>query len=134
MARKQLIKGANATRVEERIARVPADLGPGAESGLSIFGALRALEEGRPEAPRPKAPGGVSRPRAQAPKASKPSGEDPAPRSVRIGPSDFNNAEREAIVRCCSDYRNRLPTYLLATQRELKVIDSVIDKCRTKRK
>jgi hypothetical protein len=48
----------------------------------------------------------------------------------RVSPSDFNAAEREAIVRCCSDYRNHLPTYLLAVQKEVQVIDSVIEKCR----
>jgi hypothetical protein len=43
---------------------------------------------------------------------------------------DFSAAEREAILRCCLDYRNRMPTYLQSAQRELKVIDSVIEKCR----
>ncbi|MDA8425681.1 MAG: hypothetical protein M0Z80_06045 [Treponema sp.] len=32
-------------------------------------------------------------------------------------------------MRCCADYRNRLPIYLLAVQREVEIIDSVIDKC-----
>jgi len=108
MARKQLVKGANAARVEERIARVPADLGPGPESAepQSVFAAIKALEEPQP----------------------------PAAKTARISPSDFSQTERETIVRCCSEYRNRLPTYLQATQGELKVIDSVIEKCRAPRK
>ena len=159
MARKRLIKGANAARVEERIARVPADvttLEPGPES--SIFDALRALEGAARTAPAPS-PAPV--PKAEAPRnrkaaapgatssarAARPSRRKPAPPATppppaapaleaetpkapsRLGPSDFSSAEREAIVRCCSDYKNRLPTYLLAVQKEVKVIDSVIDKC-----
>lgn len=157
MARKRLIKGANAARVEERIARVPADMSL-AESPAesSIFGALRALE-GAATAP-PQAPGPGAAPRAAKPKAPKakaaprqkaasprklplphvtePRQEDAPglkpvlpPKASRLSPSDFSAAEREAIVRCCSDYRNRLPTYLLAVQKEVKVLDSVIDKC-----
>jgi hypothetical protein len=168
VARKRLIKGANATRVEERIARVPADV-MGALQGQSIFGALRAMEEGDSrepsseagttagaEAPRPDKKAESRKPAARRratrkPEAAKappiiehreaaeggraekaePSGaaDRPAKRS-RIGPSDFSAAERAEIVRCCSDYRNRLPTYLLAVQLEVEVIDSVIDKCR----
>ena len=45
MARKRLIKGANAVRVEERIARVPVDVSlPQFEPGSGIFDALRAME------------------------------------------------------------------------------------------
>jgi hypothetical protein len=51
------------------------------------------------------------------------------PRSPRS--LDFSAAEREAILRCCLEYRNRMPTYLQSAQRELKVIDSVIEKCRS---
>lgn len=160
MARKRLIKGANAARVEERIARVPADVTlPGPES--SIFDALRALEGAAgtaPEASPPPAPPPSRKGRDRAPAAKSPRsrrasahrasaeaapepGVEPDPstaplpgkeapiRAGRLGPSDFSSAEREAIVRCCSDYRNRLPTYLLAVQKEVKVIDSVIDKC-----
>ncbi len=166
MARKRLIKGANAARVEERIARVPADvttLEPGPES--SIFDALRALEGAakpspatspasvpmpsragtgkapKADAPRNRkaaAPGATAGARASRPPRRRPEppaaaiqeAEAPKPTS-RLRPSDFSAAEREAIVRCCSDYKNRLPTYLLAVQKEVKVIDSVIDKCRT---
>ena len=48
------------------------------------------------------------------------------------GESDFHLTakERETIVRCCTDYRNHLPIYLLAVQMEVEIIDSVIDKCR----
>lgn len=161
MARKRLIKGANAARVEERIARVPADvalLEPEAES--SIFDALRALEgaaETRPIAetppkqpraiarrPAPSSPAPAARPAARKPAAPAPKPTAPRPlvprpaaadeaeipaRASRLGPSDFSAAEREAIVRCCSDYKNRLPTYLLAVQKEVRVLDSVIDKC-----
>jgi hypothetical protein len=158
MARKRLIKGANAARVEERIARVPADV---TMPESSIFDALRALEGAAgsvpeasphpapppPRAKKDKSPA-VKSPRSRRAAAQRASAEAaPAPgvepdpstaplpgkdapiRTGRLGPSDFSAAEREAIVRCCSDYRNRLPTYLLAVQKEVKVIDSVIDKC-----
>lgn len=157
MARKRLIKGANAARVEERIARVPADVSlveSSAES--SIFGALRAMESpstktpARPSrtakpksskvliapleetAPRQKAPPQrVAEPRQGTAPSPKP---EVLPKASRLSPSDFSAAEREAIVRCCSDYRNRLPTYLLAVQKEVKVLDSVIDKCQAAEK
>jgi hypothetical protein len=54
MARKQLIKGANAARVEERIARVPDESESGA--GGSIFGALKAMESEAPRQPPRQAP------------------------------------------------------------------------------
>ena len=186
MARKRLIKGANATRVEERIARVPVDVSE-ASPVQSIFGALRAMEEGSaqlvtpvaeqarapsltnpepkaraeprgrrpperkraskktaastPLALRPEPPKAVPQPVLQEPAPDKadavtldpaiPAVPDKPARHNRIGPSDFSAAERAEIVRCCSDYRNRLPTYLLAVQVEVEVIDSVIDKCRT---
>jgi hypothetical protein len=213
MARKRLIKGANATRVEERIARVPEDI----ETGSNIFRALKALEgaqsvspppprQSKPRAgiapqPRQSKPGAAIAPqppealqvapaattRAATPKKPKSAprrkagtGEKAqvgqanalgpsqshvdarteihahhttaenrlpvstpraAPASLaieppkdkkppeRIGPSDFSAAERAAIVRCCADYRNRLPIYLLAVQKEVEIIDSVIEKC-----
>jgi hypothetical protein len=104
MARKRLVKGANAAALEERISRVPADIGKSSGSGddESIFGAIRAMDD---EAP----------PRAED-------------KTRKI---DFSVAEREAIARCCLDYRNRMPTYLQSTQRELKIIDSVIKKCKS---
>ena len=154
MARKQLIKGANASKVEERIARVPADLlvqGP-----ATIFGAIKAMEEGsaetKPEpaaapekappkkAPPKKAPQMKAEPERPEPAIPAPATKPAAP-EARFEPSggklkvsDFTASEREAIVRCCSDYRNRLPTYLLAVQREVEIIDSVIEKCRAKKK
>lgn len=142
MARKQLIKGANAARLEERIARVPVDLGPKVAPERSIFGAItdmelgeRVSERGQKADSRPK-PSGSGAARPKPPARAKPA--EPRPVSAqasRIGPSDFSNAEREAILRCCEDYRNRLPTYLQSVQREVKVIDSVIEKCKsTKRK
>jgi hypothetical protein len=133
MARKQLIKGANAARLEERIARVPADLGPKLSPERSIFGAITEMERDENATktePKPK----PSRRKAAEPKKAKP--QEPPPESrpestqlSRIGPSDFSNAERETIMRCCADYRNRLPIYLLSVQHEVKVIDAVIEKC-----
>jgi len=80
MARKQLIRGANAARVEARIARVPDEaLSP--FEGRSIFGEIKALEEGgrlaqiapapmpRP-APKPLASGG-KRAGAPAPQSAR---------------------------------------------------------------
>jgi hypothetical protein len=149
VARKRLIKGANASRVEERIARVPADLASSAAEG-GIFGALRAMEAvetASPEAAAPKAPHRAVAPKAapkvvaKAPRAA--AAKPLAPKAVaqaapakpgRLSPSDFSAAEREAIVRCCSDYRNHLPIYLQSAQKEVKVIDSVIGKCNVKKK
>jgi hypothetical protein len=166
MARKQLIKGANALRVEERIARVPADLlaeGREGETGQeSIFRALKALE-GRPSMAAPEAPapeGPSARPVGARPVSARPISARPAPsrrapasarplpsRSApaspappakakepapprRIGPADFSAAERAAIIRSCTEYRNFLPIYLQSAQAELRVIDAVLAKCR----
>jgi hypothetical protein len=161
MARKQLIKGANAARVEARISRVPADLGAASGEAPSIFGALKAMEEGAkaakptsavaaPPAPAPKPAKRPAKAKAESPAKPKaasraPTAPDkperapdiiplapappPQPKPGRIGPSDFTAVEREAILRCCRDYRNHLPTYLLAVQKEVKIIDSVIAKC-----
>jgi hypothetical protein len=155
MARKQLIKGANASRVEERIARVPADL---VVQSSTIFGAIKAMEGDSaatiPEsaaAPRKAAPRKAASKQAE-PKRVEEKRQEPRkpakpPESVakpvvpeqrpalassggKLKVSDFTATEREAIVRCCSDYRNRLPTYLLAVQKEVKIIDSVIEKCK----
>jgi hypothetical protein len=117
MARKQLIKGANAARLEERIARVPADLGPKLSPERSIFGAITEMEKDE-----------------NASKAKPKPSRRRAAQISRIGPSDFSNAERETIMRCCEDYRNRLPIYLQSVQREVKVIDAVIEKCKAVKK
>jgi hypothetical protein len=137
MARKRLIKGANAARVEERIARVPLDL----DSSSGIFGAIRAMEEAEGKPPQKvlaeQSPAKAKRSPAKAkPKEEKLPRADAAvaeakAKGARLRPSDFNAAERETILRCCADYRNRLPTYLLAVQKELRVIDSVMEKCRS---
>jgi hypothetical protein len=137
MARKQLIKGANAARVEERISRVPADLGSAQSESPSIFGALKAMEAAATAAKSPVA----AKPTVAAKPRSRPAARRGAriipverpeplkPKPGRIGPSDFTPIEREAILRCCRDYRNHLPTYLLAVQKEVRIIDSVIVKC-----
>ena len=167
MARKQLIKGANAARVEARISRVPVDLGADLRGTPSIFGALKAMEadaqaalalpaatpvatpSAKPAAaPAPPRPAARSR-KSRAKPPAKPKAEAAAatlrapaadiipveaavprrPKPGRIGPSDFTAIERDAILRCCRDYRNHLPTYLLAVQKEVRIIDSVIVKC-----
>jgi hypothetical protein len=149
MARKHLIKGANAARVEERISRVPADLGAVQGEAPSIFGALKAMEaEAKAAKPAIAAKPTVAVPPRQRPAARRgPSKTRPPaaasvariipierpeplkPKPGRIGPSDFTQIEREAILRCCREYRNHLPTYLLAVQKEVRIIDSVIEKC-----
>lgn len=118
MARKRLVKGTNAARLEERIARVPADIEP--EGEMSIFSAIKELEEDEAKAAR-----GAEPPRPSA-AAKDRTGHRPQP---RLGPGSFSAAERETIMRCCRDYRNRLPTYLQATRRELGLIDAIIEKC-----
>ncbi len=142
MARKRLTKGANALRVEDRIARVPADLaGPRAE-GSGVFEALRLLEreseegggeprrppEPRPVAPRAKAePERAGKPRQAAKAAAAPeSGHEPR---GKLGPGSFTKAERRAIVVSCTEYRNRLPTYLQSAAREVEILDSILRKC-----
>lgn len=95
MARKRLEAGANATRVEERIAKVPLDAGTEAQlvkpgSGSS---ATKAGASGRREA-------GIQ----------------------------LTRAEREMLVRCCVEYRNRLPIYLKSAAKEVALIDSVLKK------
>jgi hypothetical protein len=105
MARKRIVKGANAAALEVRISRVPADIGKkssGSGADVGIFGAIRAMD-----------------------KEATPSAEG------KPWKGDFSAAEREAIARCCIDYRNRMPTYLLSAQHELKIIDSVIKKCKS---
>lgn len=141
MARKRLTKGANALRVEERIAKVPADLGGRAEPETGIFEAIRKLEikdglaEPRPEEPRPAGPrpARAAKAKSTAPKAS----ERVADARVavarvaaeRLGPASFTQAERRAIVVSCTEYRNRLPTYLKSAKREVEIIDSILSKC-----
>jgi hypothetical protein len=128
MARKRLIKGANAARVEARISRVPADLGSGSGEASSIFGALRAMDEvgASPTELPPASPSDKPAPKRPATVAATTA---PSPKRGRLRSSDFSTAERGAILRCCMDYRNRLPTYLLSVQEELAVLDSIIEKC-----
>lgn len=128
MARKQLIKGANAARLEERIARVPADLGPKPSPEKSIFGAITEMEKDE------NAPTAEPKPKPSRRRAARPKSRPESAQTSRIGPSDFSNAERETIMRCCEDYRNRLPIYLQSVQREVKVIDAVIEKCKAVKK
>jgi hypothetical protein len=139
MARKRLTKGANALRVEERIALVPLDVVRPAEGETGIFKALRALERDDGPVPEPRrrpraAAKGAAAKRAAAkptPAAAAPArraisgGED----SARLGPLSFSDAERGAIVVCCTEYRNRLPTYLLSAKKEVEIIDSILKKC-----
>jgi hypothetical protein len=136
------MKGANALRVEERIARVPADLGGPAEAETGIFEALKSLElkDGsaggarraakpprRSAAPRRLEPEGTAREGA-ARKGAEP--EEKAPLAAeRLGPSSFTAAERRAIVVSCTEYRNRLPIYLQSAKREVEIIDSILRKC-----
>jgi hypothetical protein len=47
----------------------------------------------------------------------------------RLGPGSFTQAERRAIVVSCTEYRNRLPTYLKSAKREVEIIDSILSKC-----
>jgi hypothetical protein len=133
MARKRLIKGSNAARLEERIARVPEDLGPGREK--SIFGAIAEMEKG--SSPRAKAPAPKARPAGAKTKATErareEAEEEKSEKPPKLGPANFTSLEREAIVRCCEDYRNRLPTYLQSVQREVRVIDAVIEKCKARK-
>jgi hypothetical protein len=122
MARKQLVKGANAARLEERIASVPEDRED--DEGQGIFGEIHAMEtreDTRREDTRREDDRSEERSR-DAPRRQD--------AEAKLGPGNFTNAEREAIVRCCEDYRNRLPTYLQSVQKELRTIDSVIEKCR----
>jgi hypothetical protein len=156
MARKQLIKGANAARVEARLARVPDEPSGGADEGKSIFEELRAMEGvgGRPAAkaapavsakkvaakPAPKMPirksaaKAATKPPAKAapaaPTASaKKAAAKVAPARPRLGSSNFTAVERAEIRRCCEDYRVRLPTYLKSARKEVELIDSIIAKC-----
>jgi hypothetical protein len=141
MARKRLTKGANALRVEERIAMVPLDVVRPAEGETGIFRALRTLERDdgpvpeprRRSRPAPRRPAEKSAPvdaapadAAPAPAEAAPAGSEP---SARLGPLSFSDAERGAIVVCCTEYRNRLPTYLLSAKREVEIIDSILKKC-----
>jgi hypothetical protein len=133
------MKGANALRVEERIARVPLDLVRPAGGEIGIFEAIKALgrddEESR-EAPRqrPRPQPASGRPKAAqeaVPKAASAARGRAAAReaAARLGPESFSKAERRAIVLSCTEYRNRLPTYLLSAKREVEIIDSILRKC-----
>lgn len=147
MARKRLTKGTNALRVEERIAKVPADLIRRPDASSGVFEALKKLED-RTEASgadttpkqkkldeltpqtkkvasKPKAGGTVAQGASNPPKGHKP--EEKSER--RLGPDSFTKAERRAIVRSCTDYRNRLPTYLRSAMHDVEILDSIIRKC-----
>ncbi len=93
MARKRLTKGTNALRVEERIARVPADLSSPRQEGSGVFEALRLLgresgESGglRDDKPKaafespPAAPRAASLVKAEKPAPAKAAKAAPAPR------------------------------------------------------
>jgi hypothetical protein len=131
MARKRLTKGANALRVEERIARVPLDMVRPVEGETGIFKALKALEDDAvpaEEAPRPR-PSAAPR-RRPAKGAARPAALGARIESEgRLGPDSFSEAERRAIVLSCTEYRNRLPTYLRSARREVEIIDSILRKC-----
>jgi len=129
------MKGANALRVEERIARVPLDVIRSAEGDTGVFEALKDLERearsaGR-EPPRvesrakPEASRSKTAPRAPAVRSPE-SGSEAA---RRLGPDSFTKAERRAIVVSCTEYRNRLPTYLQSAKGEVEIIDSILRKC-----
>ncbi len=122
MARKQLVKGANAAKVEERIARVPPDI-----NGPAIFKALREVEEPK------KTPAPVSKKKKPAQKTKA----DKAPaapavsakkKSTRQKDVRFSGREKEMIVKSCIEYRNSLPVYLKSVQEDVKVIDKIVMK------
>jgi hypothetical protein len=147
MARKRLTKGTNALRVEERIAKVPIDLVRRPETGSGVFEALKKLEDRteasgtdtRPETKKqdeltPQKKNVASKPKAgetgekrasNTQKERKP--EEKSER--RLGPDSFTKAERRAIVRSCTDYRNRLPIYLRSAMHDVEILDSIIRKC-----
>jgi hypothetical protein len=128
MARKRLTKGANALRVEERIARVPADLGRPAEAETGIFEALRKLDQKDGPAEQRPARAAKAAGLARAPVASARAAAEHVA-AERLGPGSFTQAERRAIVVSCTEYRNRLPTYLKSAKREVEIIDSILSKC-----
>jgi hypothetical protein len=131
MARKKLIRGANAARVEERIANPPGDL-----EGPTIFQLLRAEEP--PQGPLSRSPAG-EKPRSNRRRAvPAPVGPKEPPREAaqpgapekRRGRAAvaLSMEERGLLVKACRSYRNSLPTYLRSVQREVALIDGLIGK------
>ncbi len=182
MARKKLIKGPNAERVEQRIAQVPEDI-----TETSIFKVLKEIEE-KSKSENEEAIEEVIKEKRTRKKRTKkkratkketttssPESEAPKKRTtlqealiggkpIEINSTDdsleptedlqeektdetateekkattkkkrgdrkvsFTKAEKEIIIKSCTNYKNTLPIYLKSVQREVKLIDNVIKK------
>lgn len=106
MARKQLIKGPNAQRVEKRIAKIPEDLSEG-----NIFRLLKEEEEKDAKTGE----GTQTLIKRKTPGAKK--------KAINL-----TKSEREIIVKSCTAYKHSLPIYLRYVQDELKIVDAIIKK------
>ncbi len=151
MARKRLIKGPNAERVEKRIAQVPEDI-----TETNIFKVLKEIEE-RSKASQPvethtniemqpekrgKEPSGRKPKRAVngTTKTKHEQNKKSSPKPVKGKTSKnttvlksgasikFTKSEKEIVIKSCKAYRNTLPIYLKSVQKEVKTIDGIIKK------
>jgi hypothetical protein len=153
MARKQLIAGSNARRLEDRISRVPPDIRD--EGG--IFRELRMREEtddlakadevaqtddvvhadiaAKEPGSIPKRSSARPRPAAKAPQKKPASGSaarlevKPEKNNGSRSTIPFTRHERELISKCCVEYRNHLPIYLKSVRHEVNLLESIIRKC-----
>ncbi len=145
MARKRLIKGPNAERVEKRIADAPEDI-----TETSIFKVLKEIEEkSKKTNKKQKTTEGnqsekVSRKTKKRKKSEATPSHENLPETAIIQEKQateteetrtslrkaikFTKAEREIIRKSCISYKNTLPIYLKAFQNEVKIIDNVLKK------
>lgn len=147
MARKRLIKGPNAERVEKRIAQVPEDI-----TETNIFKVLKEIEE-RSKSSQPaethtnieiqtekksKEPSGrnhkktvikTTKTKHPAEKNKKSSPKPAKGKVLKSGASiKFTKSEKEIVIKSCKAYRNTLPIYLKSVQKEVRTIDTIIKK------
>ncbi len=134
MARKRLIKGPNAERVEKRIAQVPEDI-----TETNIFKVLKEIEERSKSSqpvethtnieirPEKRAVTGTTKHDTGKNKKSPP---NPVKgKRLKAGASiKFTKSEKEIVIKSCKAYRNTLPIYLKSVQKEVKTIDGIIKK------
>lgn len=134
MARKHLIKGTNATRVEERIGNVPLDL----SSTDSIFQKINAMKKDEDSIKKSKRNPSVKKQNnTSSSSVSKKLKEEE--NLVQISQQEipkqeesivhFSKPEKELIIKCCKNYKNTIPSYLRVYQNELKLISHILLKC-----
>lgn len=144
MARKQLKRGPNASRVTKRIAEAPHDL-----SDKNIFTVLKEMEDQEPAPPsfneKKQKSTIISMPdrRQDTEQAGPPAvSQNRQTSKAQIIPAEqeetddndlpqeivFTEEEKEIIKKAVMDYRNRLPMYLKAMRPKIDAVHRIVKK------